>query len=129
MEKQLAWAAASSSSGVVMRATPSVRAFQLRPAPWKTPLATLVFPCPLIESPCHSAVARLCMVRPSVVAPICLGRPSRATAARGQVHGRPESGLVADTAWRRLSARESPAVGVGPGDPSAARAPRRRPCR
>ncbi len=61
IEKQLACAAASSSSGVVALAAPSVRAFQLRPASRNVPLAALVLPFPEIRSPSHCAVARLCM--------------------------------------------------------------------
>src|SRR5262249_34067964 len=59
MEKQLACEAASSSSGVVWAAAPSVRAFQLRFASLNVPLAALVVPWPLIRSPSHIAVARL----------------------------------------------------------------------
>ncbi len=58
MLKQLACAAASSSSGVVLAEAPSVRAFQLRFASWNVPLAALVLPLPDIRSPSHCAVAR-----------------------------------------------------------------------
>src|SRR4051812_27842237 len=64
IEKQLAWAAASSSSGVVWLGAPSVRDFQLRSA-WKVPLAAVVEPLPDIKSPSHCAVALLCMAASS----------------------------------------------------------------
>jgi len=44
MLKQLAWAAARSSSGVVLLPAPSVRAFQLRLRSRKVPPPALVFP-------------------------------------------------------------------------------------
>ena len=51
MLKQLACEAASSSSGVVLLATPSVRAFQLKLTSRNVPLAAVVFPLPDIRSP------------------------------------------------------------------------------
>src|ERR671936_929896 len=61
MLKQLACAAASSSSGVVLLGAPSVRALQLRFASRNVPLPALVLPLPDIRSPSHCAVALLCM--------------------------------------------------------------------
>src|SRR5512139_2143383 len=47
-----------------MLAAPSVRAFQVRTASRKVPLAALVFPRPDVRSPSHCAVARLFMRPP-----------------------------------------------------------------
>src|SRR5262249_5635061 len=107
MEKQLAWDAASSSSGVVDFATPSVRAFQLRGAPWKIPLAALVFPWPLIRSPCHSAVARLCMSSSVVGADLPGERVAR------NDHERPGRGTTgARVTWPTRRARDHPVDGL-----------------
>src|SRR5438067_559159 len=73
MLKQLACAAASSSSGVVLLAAPSVRAFQLRAASRNVPLPALVLPFPDIRSPSHCAVALLCMVAPPVAGALWQG--------------------------------------------------------
>src|SRR5258708_11852033 len=61
MLKQLACAAARSSSGVVWFGAPSVRAFQLRFASLNVPLCALVRPLPDMRSPSQDAVARLCI--------------------------------------------------------------------
>ena len=63
--KQLACAAARSSSGVVLLPTDSVRDFHDSPASRSTPLVReLTRPLPDIRSPSHCVVARLCMVAP-----------------------------------------------------------------
>src|SRR5512142_766760 len=95
IEKQLACAAASSSSGVVVLppAPLSVRAFQESPASRNVPLAALVLPLPDMRSPSHCAVARLCMRGPfgeGVEADVAAarGRRKRAGPARpGLRHG------------------------------------------
>src|SRR6266852_2793409 len=62
--KQLACAAASSSSGVVFPPAASVRDFQDSPASRSTPLVReLTLPLPDIRSPSQTACARLCMAR------------------------------------------------------------------
>src|SRR5207253_7046751 len=71
MLKQLAWEAATDSSGVVLLATPSVRAFQLRFTSRKVPLAAVVFPLPDIRSPSQYVVARLCMIAPPCAGALC----------------------------------------------------------
>src|SRR5437763_16995503 len=79
MLKQLACAAASNSSGVVLLGAPSVRAFQLRLASRKVPLPALVFPLPDIRSPSHCAVALLCMVAPPLAGALWQTRVRLAT--------------------------------------------------
>ena len=62
--KQLACAAASSSSGVVFAPADSVRDFQDSPASRSTPLVReLTRPFPDISSPSQTACALLCMAR------------------------------------------------------------------
>src|SRR2546428_5725441 len=62
--KQLACAAASSSSGVVFPPASSVRDLHDRPASRSTPLVReLTRPLPDIRSPSQTACARLCMAR------------------------------------------------------------------
>src|SRR5204863_2119084 len=85
MLKQLACAAARSSSGVVLLAEPSVRAFQVRLASLNVPLDALALPLPDIRSPSHCAVALLCMVAPPCAGAFCqMGDPlATANALRG----------------------------------------------
>src|SRR5215210_5406805 len=59
MEKQVAWAAAISSSGLVLPRVSSVRAAQVTSSPPSTPLVTLsIRPLPSIRLPCQVASAR-----------------------------------------------------------------------
>src|SRR5260370_34283450 len=77
MLKQLACAAASSSSGVVWFGAPSVRAFQLRFASLNVPLCALVRPLPDMRSPSQDAVARLCICVPPALGDAVLHRVRR----------------------------------------------------
>src|SRR5712691_10367745 len=98
IEKQLACAAARSSSGVVWLAAPSVRAFQLRFASLNVPLWALMRPLPDIRSPSHDAVARLSIALLLVGSALlqlpaaietalqALGHFSRAASARRAIH-------------------------------------------
>src|SRR3954467_7967619 len=144
MLKQLACAAASSSSGVVLAEAPSVRAFQLRLASRNVPLPALVLPLPDIRSPSHCAVAVLFIVRTS-----CRGARSVTKRARWQPealterrfrstvshrerdapHRQPAQPVALDGGriLRRRAAREARGLrGSHPRDPFPQRQPRRR---
>ena len=84
IEKQAEWAAPSSSSGLVVPATPSERAFQFTGNSAASDESRDVVPDPLVRSPNQSVVASLvsAIVAPSVVGPHYGSRRGRGTLRR-----------------------------------------------